>query len=116
MSTLPQRTEWTCPMHPQIVRDRPGSCPICGMALEPRTVSLGEGVNPELLDMRRRLRVSAALTAPLVLMMLGALLPGQPIHRALPMPAATWVELLLATPVVLWGGWPFFVRFGQSLV
>jgi len=103
-------------MHPQIVRDKPGSCPICGMALESRTVSLSQGENPELLDMRRRFRVSAALTAPLVLMMVGAFLPGQPIHQWLPMPAATWAELLLATPVVLWGGWPFIVRFGQSLV
>ncbi|HET9325259.1 MAG TPA: heavy metal translocating P-type ATPase [Candidatus Eisenbacteria bacterium] len=107
--------EYTCPMHPEIVQKGPGNCPICGMALEPRTVSLTDEENPELVDMRRRFQVCAALTAPLVLMMVGALLPGQPIHRWLPMPLSSWAELLLATPVVLWGGWPFFVRFWQSL-
>src|SRR5262245_60897941 len=66
------KTAWTCPMHPQIVRDAPGSCPICGMALEPRTISLADEENPELVDMRRRFRVCVALTAPLLLMMLGA--------------------------------------------
>ncbi len=111
-----RKTEWTCPMHPQIVHDVPGSCPICGMALEPRTVALTDEDNPELVDMRRRFWVSVGLTAPLVLMMLGSLLPGQPIHKLVPMSIASWVELALATPVVLWGGWPFFVRFWQSLV
>ena len=110
------KTEWTCPMHPEIVRDAPGHCPICGMALEPRTVTLAEEENPELVDMRRRFWISAALTTPLVLMMLGSLLPGQPIHRLIPMSVANWAELLLAAPVVAWGGWPFFVRFQQSLV
>jgi Cu+-exporting ATPase len=110
------KTEWTCPMHPQIVRNVPGSCPICGMALEPRTLALAEEENPELVDMRMRFRVCVALTAPLVLMMVGALWPGEPIHRVMPVAVARWAELLLATPVVLWGGWPFFVRFWQSLV
>jgi Cu+-exporting ATPase len=108
--------EWTCPMHPEIVRNQPGSCPICGMALEPRTVSLSDEENPELTDMRRRLQVCAALTAPLLLIMIATLLPGQPIDRLMPMSAMGWVELLFATPVVLWGGWPFFVRFRESLV
>ncbi len=112
----PRKGEWTCPMHPQIVRDGPGSCPICGMALEPRTVSLEDEENPELTDMRRRFWACVALTAPLLLMMVGALVPGRPIERLIPMSIATWIELLLATPVVLWGGWPFFVRFWQSLV
>jgi len=84
-------------MHPEVVRDKPGACPICGMGLEPRTVSLEEQPNEELIDMRRRLVVSAILSAPiLVLGMSGMLLP--------------WVQFALATPVVLWGGWPFFVR------
>jgi len=110
------KTEWTCPMHPQIVRDAPGNCPICGMALEPRTVTLQEEENPELVDMRRRFWISVVLTAPLLVMMVGSFLPGQPIHRLFPMALANWIELLLATPVVMWGGWPFFVRFWQSLV
>jgi Cu+-exporting ATPase len=110
------KTEWTCPMHPQIVRDAPGHCPICGMALEPRAASLAEAENPELVDMRRRFRISVGLTAPLVLMMAGTLLPAQPIHRLWGASVASWIELLLATPVVLWGGGPFFVRFWQSLV
>jgi Cu+-exporting ATPase len=104
---------WTCPMHPQIVRDGPGSCPICGMALEPRTVTAAEPENPELTDMRRRLRVCGALTAALVLLDVGPLVLG--IHRrggAL----WTWGELLLASPVVWWGGWPFFQRAWQSVV
>src|SRR5262249_34648263 len=103
-------------MHPQIARDAPGSCPICGMALEPRTVRLGAEENPELVDMRRRFWVALALTAPLILMMLGEFLPGQPLHRLLPMPAVNWIELILATPVVLGCGWPFLVRFWQSLI
>ena len=108
------KTEWTCPMHPEIVQDGPGSCPICGMALEPRTVTLEEEENPELTDMRRRFRVSAALTTPLVLWMLVSALPGV-MDRLLPMSAARWAELVLAAPVVLWGGWPFFVRFRDSI-
>jgi len=110
------RTEWTCPMHPQIVRDKPGSCPICGMALEPRTVTLEEPENPELVDMSRRFGVSTLLTAPLLALMVGALLPGEPFHHWLPPTAMGLLELALATPVVLWGGWPFFVRGWQSVV
>ena len=103
-------------MHPQVVRDAPGNCPICGMALEPRTLSLADEENPELTDMRRRFWVSAVLSAPLVLMMVGMMLPGQGMHGLIPAPVAGWIEFLLATPVVLWGGWPFFARFWQSLV
>ena len=110
-----ETAEYTCPMHPEIVRLGPGSCPICGMALEPRTVSVAEQVNPERIDMRRRFWVSLALTAPLVLVMLATVLPGAPMHRLLPMSVMKWLELALATPVVLWGGWPFFVRFWESL-
>jgi Cu+-exporting ATPase len=95
--------EYTCPMHPEIVQDHPGSCPICGMALEPRTVTMDDGPNPELVDMSRRLLVSTALSAPLLIGAMGGFIPQ-------------WGEILLATPVVLWGGWPFFVRGWQSLV
>jgi len=90
-------------MHPEVVRDAPGFCPICGMALEPRTATLDEGPNVELLDMRRRLVICAILTAPL---MAGAMLMIMP----------AWLQLVLATPVVLWGGWPFFVRGWASVV
>ncbi len=106
------RTEYTCPMHPEVVRSEPGSCPICGMALEPREVT-SEEVNPELEDMKRRLWVSAVLTAPLLLMMVLDLLPGAHWFSNI---ATGWIELVLATPVVLWGGWPFFQRGWASLV
>jgi Cu+-exporting ATPase len=107
---------WTCPMHPEIRRDAPGACPICGMALEPLAPSAEEGENVELEDMMRRLRISVALTAPLMWSMLGELLPAVSPMAYLPHAAVSWGQLLLATPVVLWGGWPFFVRGWQSLV
>ena len=103
------KTEWTCPMHPEIVRDAAGSCPICGMALEPRTVTLEER-NPELDDMTRRFRWSAVMTAPILALMVSELLPGQALLRVLPHGWLNWIELALATPVIVWGGWPFFVR------
>ena len=109
------KTEWTCPMHPEIVRDEPGSCPICGMALEPRTVTLDEQ-NPELDDMTRRFRWSLLLTLPILAFMVSEFLPGQPLQQALPPTVMTWSQFLLATPVVLWGGWPFFVRGWASVV
>ena len=110
------KTEWTCPMHPEIVRDAPGNCPICGMALEPRTVTLEEE-NPELKDMTRRFRVSTALTIPLVIFAMMRHLPAAHdlLGHAL-LSWAPWIELALATPVVLWGGWPFFERAWASLV
>ncbi len=104
--------EWTCPMHPQIVRDAPGSCPICGMALEPRTVTAEEPANPELADMTRRFWASAVLTLPLVAFAMAEMFLDHPVWGA----ATPWVELLLATPVVLWGGFPFFERAWQSVV
>jgi Cu+-exporting ATPase len=109
------RVEWTCPMHPQIVRDGPGSCPICGMALEPRTISAEEPENPELVDMRRRFWVGVALSAPLVLVAMAHLLPVFWAHAVAMSPVRPWLELGLATPVVLWGGWPFFVRAVESV-
>jgi P-type Cu+ transporter len=109
------RTEYTCPMHPQIVRPEPGSCPICGMALEPREVT-AEEINPELVDMTRRLWISVALAAPMLVLMASAFLPSMPLQHILSARAWTWIEFALATPVVLWCGWPFFVRGWQSLV
>ena len=125
MGALPVAAEgtiWTCPMHPEIRRDGPGTCPICGMALEPLEPSLEEETNPELADMSRRFWVSAVLTLPLVALTAGAELLGwhpfsmelAPRHL-LPVPAAMWLQLALATPVVLWGGRPFFERFWASL-
>jgi Cu+-exporting ATPase len=109
------KTEWTCPMHPEIVRDGPGSCPICGMALEPRVATLDDR-NPELDDMTRRFRWSLALALPILAFMVSEVLPGQPLQRALRPSWLTWSQFLLATPVVLWGGWPFFVRGWASVV
>ena len=108
--------EWTCPMHPQIVRDGPGNCPICGMALEPRTITLEEDQNPELGNMTRRFWVSTALTVPLVIFAMIRHLPGG--HEVIGHTLAAygnWIELGLGTPVVLWGGWPFFVRAIDSV-
>jgi Cu+-exporting ATPase len=111
-----QPTVYTCPMHPQIVRDAPGSCPICGMALEPRTVTAGEEENPELRWMTRRFWVGVALTVPLLLLAMSTMLPlGAKLVQATA-GCRGWIELLLATPVVLWGGWPFFVRGWSSIV
>ncbi|MCM3902127.1 MAG: heavy metal translocating P-type ATPase [Pyrinomonadaceae bacterium] len=111
-----QKVEYTCPMHPQIVRDAPGSCPICGMALEPRTISLDEEENHELLDMRRRFRVSVILTIPVFLMGMSEMIPGSPLQQLISMRALSWIQLVLASPVVLWGSWPFFVRGWQSVL
>jgi len=109
------KTEYTCPMHPQIVRDHPGSCPICGMALEPRIANLEEGPNPELVDMTRRFWVGAALSLPVFLIAMSEMLPGRPLHF-LDMRLLNWGQLALATPVVLWCGWPFFERAWASVV
>jgi Cu+-exporting ATPase len=111
-----RRTEWTCPMHPEIVRDTPGACPICGMALEPRTIAFEDDESPELADMTRRFRVSVALTLPLLVVAMGHYVPGNPLQELATPAALAWVELALATPVVLWGGWPFFVRGWASVV
>jgi Cu+-exporting ATPase len=116
-SPLPTtKVEYTCPMHPEIVRPGPGSCPICGMALEPRTVTAVLEENPELRDMSRRFWISLVLTAPLLAVAMGDMLPGMPTQRALPAGWLPWIELLLATPVVVWGGWPFFQRGWTSVV
>ncbi|HJT79308.1 MAG TPA: heavy metal translocating P-type ATPase [Gemmataceae bacterium] len=109
------KVEYTCPMHPQIVRDQPGSCPICGMALEPRTVTVEEGPNPELADISRRFWVGLVLSVPVFLLAMADMLPGRPLHF-LDVTALNWVQLALATPVVLWCGWPFFQRAWASVV
>jgi Cu+-exporting ATPase len=124
-SLLPvSKVEYTCPMHPEIVRSEPGSCPICGMALEPRTVAAHQEENPELRDMNRRFWVSLVFTTPLVAIAMGSMLwphsfmgeisiNGRRIYDPTRLP---WIELMLATPVVLWGGLPFFRRGWTSIV
>jgi Cu+-exporting ATPase len=116
--TSPERSEtpgtlYTCPMHPEIVRDGPGSCPICGMALEPMVPAGTDEPNPELADMTRRFRVSLVLTVPVLALAMGAMIPA--LRGLVTSRTATWAEFALATPVVLWGGWPFFVRGWASL-
>ena len=114
MTAPREKTEYTCPMHPQIIRDAPGVCPICGMALEPRLV-VAEEENEELDDMKRRFWVSTALTLPLLIVAMSEMLPENPILNVVSGRAVTWFSFALATPVVLWGGWPFFVRAWYSL-
>jgi Cu+-exporting ATPase len=111
----PTREEWTCPMHPEIVRTAPGTCPICGMALERRTVVVDEGPDPELVDMTRRFWISLVLTIPLLAFVMGDMLPGEPLRHLVSPVVLAWGQLILATPVVLWGGWPFFVRAWLSI-
>jgi Cu+-exporting ATPase len=108
-------TEYSCPMHPEVVRAHPGSCPLCGMALEPRTVALDEGPNPELIDMVRRFWIGVVLSLPIFVLAMGEMVPGWPQHL-LDMRTLNWVQLALATPVVLWCGLPFFQRAGTSLL
>ncbi len=111
-----KRVDYTCPMHPQIVRPGPGNCPICGMTLEPRNVMAVEEENPELRNMTRRFWVGVVLTVPLLAAAMTDMLPGSPVEHALPVGWLPWIELLLATPVVLWGGWPFFQRGWASII
>ena len=110
------KVEYTCPMHPQIVRPAPGNCPICGMALEPRTVSATAEENPELRDMTHRFWIGLALTVPLLAIAMADMLPGISVQHSLPRGWLPWLELLLASPVVLWGGAPFFQRGWTSVV
>src|SRR5208282_426527 len=107
------KTEYVCPMHPQIVRSEPGNCPICGMTLEPRVVSVGDEPSPELADMTRRFWISVALTVPLMLIEMSGMMAGRGV---IPAAARTWIELALATPVVLWAGWPLLVRGWESIL
>jgi Cu+-exporting ATPase len=109
------RTVYTCPMHPEVRQEGPGACPICGMALEPITVAAEEST-AELDDMQRRFVVSAVLTAPVFAIGMSEMIPGQPLQEAVAASWLGWIQLLLATPVVLWGGWPFFVRGWASVI
>ena len=111
---VPEGTTYTCPMHPEIRQVGPGSCPICGMALEPDVVSLDAAANPELADMTRRFWIGAVLSSPPVVLEMGGHLVGG--HGLIDQTLSNWIQLAFATPVVLWAGWPFFVRGWQSLV
>ncbi len=115
VAPLPAKAEWTCPMHPEIVRSEPGSCPICGMALEPRTPTADEE-NPELADMSRRFWFAVALTVPLLALVMGDMLPGAPVSQLIAPRTRVLFELGLATPVCLWSAWPFYRRAVASVV
>lgn len=115
-AAMPKGTQYTCPMHPEIIRDKPGSCPICGMALEPMGVPSGdEGPNPELVDFTHRFWVSAVLSIPLLIITMGPML-GLPVRDWIGERLAAWIELVLATPVVLWAAIPFFRRGWDSVL
>ncbi|PZU86311.1 MAG: haloacid dehalogenase [Chelatococcus sp.] len=108
-------TIWTCPMHPEIRRDSPGSCPICGMALEPLVAEAEAGPSPELIDMTRRFWVGLVLALPVFLLEMGGHLISA-LHHLVPTHVSVWIQFALATPVVLWAGWPFFQRGWSSIV
>jgi len=116
-ANMPAGTQYTCPMHPEIVRDAPGDCPICGMALEPMGVPTGdEGPNPELVDFTRRFWVGAVLTVPLLVLTMGPFVGLGFVRDFFGERTTLWIELVLGTPVILWSGWPFFVRGVKSVV
>ena len=107
---------WTCPMHPEVVENGPGTCPICGMALEASVVTSQEAEDPELQLMSHRFWIALVFTLPVFALAMSEMLPGDPLQRALPSSYRAWLQLLLASPVVLYGGWPFFQRGWSSLV
>ena len=109
---LPTDVEYTCPMHPEIEQIGPGSCPICGMALEPKTITLDDQPDPEFIDMKRRFWISAVLTLPVFVLAMAEKLPN--FHNVVPPRVSIWIQFVMATPVVLWGGWPFFQRAWAS--
>src|SRR3954466_8114220 len=111
---VPEGTIYTCPMHPEIRQIGPGSCPICGMALEPELATSDAGPNPELADMRRRFWIGLVLTIPVFALEMGAHIVGG--HGFIDQRLSNWIQFVFATPVVLWAGWPFFVRGWQSLL
>lgn len=116
VSNLETTTQYTCPMHPEVVRDGPGDCPLCGMALEAHTVATQPGPDPELVDMRRRFVWAAVFTLPVMLLAMGDMvLPGDPVHTALPHGSGPWLEMLFAAPVCVWSAWPFYVRAVRSV-
>jgi Cu+-exporting ATPase len=117
LSTLPAtRVEYTCPMHPEVVQDGPGACPKCGMALEPRTVTVEEPPNHELIDMTRRMWIAALLGLPVFVLAMGDMVLGMGLGGRVDMRVTNWVGLVFATPVVLWAGWPFFERAWASVI
>jgi Cu+-exporting ATPase len=113
-AAAPEGTIYTCPMHPQIRQVGPGNCPICGMALEPELATTDSGPNPELIDMTRRFWVGLALSIPVVILEMGGHLMGG--HEWIDQSLSNWIQFVLATPVVVWAGWPFFVRGWKSVV
>src|SRR5262249_40477262 len=108
--------EYTCPMHPEIIRSQPGSCPICGMALEPRVIRLEDTANPELIDMTRRFWIALVFSAPVVIAGMADAIARGRVGRLVGERAINWIGLVLSAPVVFWAGWPFFVRAWASLV
>ncbi len=110
------KVEYTCPMHPEIIRDQPGACPICGMALEPRTIGFDDQPNPELVDMTRRFWIALGLGLPVFVTTMADMFIGGGLMQYLDMNTVNWIGLVFAAPVVLWAGWPFFVRGWQSIV
>jgi Cu+-exporting ATPase len=114
-ATVAAKAIYTCPMHPEIEQQGPGACPLCGMALEPKEITADAEDDTELRDMSLRFRVSMILSIPVVLLAMGPML-GLPLDQLAEKPKLIWIELLLSTPVVLWGGWPFFVRGWQSFI
>ncbi len=110
---LPQDVEYTCPMHPEVVQIGPGSCPKCGMALEPKEITLDDQPDPEYIDMKRRFWISAVLTLPVFVLAMGEMFPS--FHNLIQPQTSIWVQFVLATPVVVWGGWPFFERAWASV-
>ena len=115
-SSASDASQWTCPMHPEVLTDGPGICPLCGMALEPLTVTAEETEDHELNDMQRRFWASLALTAPVFLIAMADMVPGRPLESLATPRILQWTQFLLASPVVLWGGWPFFQRGWQSII
>lgn len=112
----PPGAQYTCPMHPEVVQEGPGDCPDCGMALEPMTFTGGDQENAELTDMNRRFWVCLVLSLPIFVLEMGAHIPGVDLHMMLDAQTVAWGALLLASPVVIWGGWPFFLRGWRSIV
>ena len=113
IAAVSEGVEYTCPMHPEIIQIGPGSCPKCGMALEPKIISLDDAPDPEFIDMKRRFWISAVLTFPVFALAMAEMLPN--FHQMISPTVSLWIQFVLATPVVLWGGYPFFVRGVESV-
>jgi Cu+-exporting ATPase len=112
----PHPGSYTCPMHPEVLQDHPGACPICGMALEPKIAAADEQENQELILMTRRFWVCLVLTVPVFLLAMSDIIPGQPLQKMVSMKVLIWIEFVLAIPVVLWGAWPFYIRGWRSII